>query len=836
MRRAAWALTLSILAVTPAAAGEREFRDQRKAFEDAIETLPPLDAEAEVLAAGEKKLQDALDGMFAEAPESATQYVVKDHLGSESYIDVKRRVLRKLSGLNEPRAVKALLRDYRGAKGELALLLTPVIAKLPGEEATQALARHLRARDDALVLAAVRGLGKRGAEAGDEAPKLERFLRDDSLSLRWAAAEALETITGSLPEGYARPEVDALGIPARVWSDHVVVLVDATREAGEADFVDPTASGEQKPIVSAYALVGQQWKAALQDKEPETLPRLALARFGRSADFYGRGYAHLRRPKELLELADWFDREPRQHSREVGDALEEAFRRDPPPEEVFLFLAGLPSGRQADAPLAVVERLEALTFGRPVTVHVTAFVLEPAVAPVGEQGKAALAAQVESLRSFTSKLAAVTGGRSTVVELARPSAEDAASGGAGPELEPLAVDLTKPIPTREFRQVEARWKSLLEADPLNDPQRAQLEAIAACPEPKVGELVLEALRWRRPEHARAVARGVARNPAPQVHAAVHDALAEEKDPARQLLLVRAYGAAPGQDVTEGLLDRLEGLTPDARRAAWILLAERPDTELAAAKSLKRAARDLNGVAGFHASIALSRASGQPSPSTSGLQRGGKQLLPTRFIERGVAFLVDTHKDMGDLFKTFPPAAPAEGETEPGPAPPPASKLVAVQDELTRALGAVQTATGQANVVQLDGRSLFPRAEQLDAKSVQGAEKYVARLKTGSHRDVWAAVQQALDDPSVEVIHLLVSGLPLRSPAGSELRELIATANRARGVPIHVVVVAGPIPESNEAAHMDFVASLEAQYQPIAEDSGGTYGVCRELPALEPAKR
>ena len=167
------------------------------------------------------------------------------------------------------------------------------------------------------------------------------------------------------------------------------------------------------------------------------------------------------------------------------DALEEAFRRDPPPEEVFLFLAGLPSGRQADAPLAVVERLEALTFGRPVTVHVTAFVLEPAVAPVGEQGKAALAAQVESLRSFTSKLAAVTGGRGTVVELTRPSADDAASGGAGPELEPLAVDLTKPIPTREFRQVEARWKSLLEADPLNDPQRAQLEAIAACPEPDV---------------------------------------------------------------------------------------------------------------------------------------------------------------------------------------------------------------------------------------------------------------------------------------------------------------------------------------------------------------
>jgi hypothetical protein len=828
-------------------AGERDWREKKKAFEAALEVYEDHTADDEEATDRVRKdFLRAFDEMFAAGAASSVDYVIEEHLAGSR--DLVSLVLNKLGALTDEKAVKALLNAYKGARVEEQILLTPSVGRLSGSASISALSRNLRTKDDELLLAVVQALGSRGGEAKEEATKLKRHLRSDSLRIRWATAMAIEALEGLRPAGFPDPTVGPLGVPDRLWSDRVAFLLDATEGAGEVDFVNPLISKEDAakatepvPPVSAYGLIGDHLGDVFKDADPTAAPQVAVSRYGRSAQTYSGGYAKLRRPKDLLGLAKWFDRPLRDRDRDVAEALASALERDPAPDEVYLFLTGLPSGRRAGAPEAVVDRLRELAWRRSVRVHVTAFLLEPAKEPIGAQGKDALTRAQDQLRSFANQLAGVTGGRSTIVEMSRPAKPTASSGADASETEvgDLGVDLTKPISSRDFRTVNKAFRDALKADAVTEAVQKRVEDVASCPDPKVAELALSALSWERPELAQAAARGLSRNAEEKVRDAVLQELMAEKGAARQLLLLQAYGAGPGQDVTDGLVDCLGRLGPDAARLAWRYLSERPEAELAEAGQLKRAARDLEGLAGYYASVALSRASGSPPPSTSGLTTGGAQLLPTRFVSSGVAFLVDTHREMESVFQEFPAPEPTKNDPEPK-APPPATRLDAVRHELSRALTAAKTASMVANVIQLNGRSLTRQAGRLEKAQGAAAQDYVDGLRTGTHRDVWAGLEQALRDPGVESIYLLVCGAPLRSPGSRDVaafHAMVREMNRSRGVAIEVVLVLGPEPEEGpqRAAEQDFINGLEVLYRPIAEESGGQLLIRRNVGDLKPAK-
>ena len=146
------------------------------------------------------------------------------------------------------------------------------------------------------------------------------------------------------------------------------------------------------------------------------------------------------------------------------------------------------------------------------------------------------------------------------------------------------------------------------------------------------------------------------------------------------------------------------------------------------------------------------------------------------------------------------------------------------------------------MIPTSGRAWERSATSVERESrLEDALEFTADLRGAGSRDVWGALEQALDDSSVEVVYLLVSGLPLRG-AGSRdpeaFHEEFRALNARRGVAVHVIYVLGPATDSarGRAARQDQQARLDALYKPIAEESGGTVQVGESLPALEDARR
>lgn len=861
---------LALLAA-PAIAGDKEYKAAEKAWSAARSELEGFRGQDK--AERDKKLSAVRTGaekLAAEDPARAVEPLVEAMASSHREVGEAARAV--LGALVLPKAVKAFADAWEKAEARERLLLVPALARCPGEPATKTLVEGLRDKSPAIRAECARALGGRGADARPLAEAgLRRQLKDDALSVRLAAARALESLGVQRPDGFPEPKTGEDGLPDRMWSDRVAILVDANLAGGEVAFLDPFAAvtsetppGDKPgrdankpgkppakaappPLFSPHALAVRSAGQLLERLPRET--ELLAARW--ATDFRSWKEAGRVDTRARPELVAWLAKEPRERGRDPLGALRRALAGEDPPEEVVLFLSGLPEGRGALAGEALLSGLLDLLWGRRVLLHVIGYQAPPATEPKSEQERTALAEAQGALRALVDQLAAAGGGHGLLVSLTRhqgpldPGGE--AVKGAAEKLEPPA-DLTKPLESKHQAALkELVGKALLRAD---GPAEAFLEQLGACPDARVVGLLMPALQAPAPPHAAAAVRGLAKNPEPKARAALLKELLAAKDPALQRVLLRAYGPGNGPDVTEGLSQAAEALPADARRLAWRLLADRPQAELQAIQPrLARLAKDLPGLAGFHATQALARASGAAEPSRQGLETGEGKLLPERFVAGGVAFVVDTHRDLqGPLAGAAPPPPPPEkkedekggdkkdekkpekkdekgGAKKDEKQPEKKDELTrwkAVAHEVGRALIGLGPSEAAVQVVTTAGDALKPKAEPLGGqRGLDAAKDWVQGRPTSSDRDVNRALARALDDPAVEVIHLIVGGRPLRSPGAKDARELIEGLRpklRARGVEVHVVLLLGK-PES-AAARQDELAALEAIYRPLAEESGG----------------
>lgn len=861
------ALGLGLVLVC-ARAGEKEWKAAHKEWEKQREALeadrgrdPAVRSELVV------KLGLATSELVKADPDRAAELLAGVGVASPAR-EAGEAALKALSGLNEPKAIKAALEKLDKADPREQLLLIPALGSLQGEPVTKALTDLLRAKQPAVRASAAEALAKRGAAARPVAEAgLKRLLRDDSLPVRYAAAGALDALTGTRPEGFPAPQVGPDGLPDRVWADRVALLVDVTGAAGEESFLDPFAdtAAVATPTTPAKESKGKDQAPPPLFSAHELAVRASLElckRLGRDTHanawrFGGDARSWKDAPARVDgraagEVQAWLEKPARERGRDPLGALRRALSGDEPPDEVFLFLAGVPEGRGALAGNELAAALMDLLWGRRVVIHVVGFQLPPARPPESAQEQQALIDHQTALTGLVNQLAQ-RGGQAKLVTLTRWSAE-APGGAPQPASTPLdpGVDLTKPLLSKDVPGLgQLVEKALARSDSA---ALDLLEQIGACPDPRAVELLSPALTGRSRDHAQAAGRGLARNQEPKVRAALGKALEGQKAPAGQLALLAAYGPIPGQDVTEGLLDVAEKAGPDVRRHAWRFLAERPEGELQAAQGrLSRLVKNLEGLAGYHASRALARASGTPPPSAAGLETLEGRLFPGRFVASGVALLFDAHRDLNG------PLAPPAGQEGDAPAPPPAdeqeeqgkgpnkpakpdkqggkkggkeeepkakpapTRFDAQLSELVRAIEALAPSEAALYLASTAGDAWKSDPEPVGGpKGLPGVTGWLEKAPRTGERNPARALEKVLGDPKIEVVHLVVGGLPLRSPGARKPEELLdglRDAIRARGVEVHVVLFLGPA--SSPAARADELSALEAVYKPLAEESGGT---------------
>ncbi len=871
---AAALLALLVLPKPQARAGEREWRDLRKTFDAALAGVDgDRGKDAEASAKLREDLRGAVDKLLGESEQKTAELLVPHLTHRKRFVaEVAWDVLQRV---RDPKATKDLVKAYEGAQGVTRALLGQALRQNPSADVTTAFVKAMRDRDAELRLAAASALGGRGAEARAAAePVLTRALKDDVMAVRWAAARSLETLTGTRPEGYAEPAQGASGLLERYPYDRVALLFDTSVAAAERAFGDVFAAdaaaaaedgapadgqdrpgrrrgGKQEapkeeappPPVSAHDLAVRSAAEAL--KTFDDASGAHLMRFGGqgSARSYQDGFPPLKGDRAKADAVAWLERAPTDRGRDALGALRRALELSPPPQLIHVFLCGGPEGRGAASTEELKEALADLLWGRDVTIHVTAFALAPAQEPTDERGRQARTEAEGAYAAYADAIAQAGRGRVVRVALSRPSTEPAAGPAAAAEEKKFPVDLTKAVTTRDVGTVRS---AVLEAVERADAAAETfVEEVAACPDRKVVPVVLEALRSGKHGVQQAVVRGVARNADPGATDAFVKALQDERDPGLKLLLLRACGRSTLPAGTTALVDALDGLSADAARVAWSLLAQRPPAELAEQQGkLTRGARGLTGLADFHARTALARASGQPAPSAAGLEVKDGAFLPDRYVVGGVAFVVDTHRDMDAVFFTPPPPPAAQGDDaqqpggrgrgrgrddakkEPPPPQPPVTRLGAAAREVARAREAAGKNGARGNVITTGGRSWQGQVGALDDRQRDAAIKFAQGLGTSPQRDVWKALKQAIEDPGVEVVHLLVSGTPIRSPGSGDAAELLSAVrqlNRDRAVTIHVVYVLGPsgVEGSAEAAaRVDLLTALDAVYRTIAEESGG----------------
>lgn len=894
---------LLALTASGAHAGEREWRELRKAYDAALSAVEgDRGRDPEATRKAHTALRDAAAKLLAESEQKATEHVLASGLSSRARAasEIAWDVLQRV---RDPRATKDMIKAYEGASGTTRALLGHALRLNPSADVTTAFIKAMRDRDAEVRAAAARALGSRGAEARAGAePALTRALKDDAVVVRWAAARSLETLTGARPEGFPEPASTVAGLLERYPYDRVALLFDTSLTAGERAFGDVLAAdaaaqeGEGQgaegaeegaeaapdqggrrpprrrgraeaeepaaapPPVSAHDLAVKAAGEAL--KTFEEVPGVHLVRFGGpgTARSYQDGTPALKGDRAKADALAWLGRNPSDRGRDVLAALRRALELSPPPQLVHVFLTGGPDGRGAATTEEVREALADLLWGRDITIHVTAFVVPPAQEPTDERGRQARGEAEGAYAAFADVIAQAGAGRVTRLSLSRPAPEAAAAAPA-PAAEEFPVDLTKPVTTRDLTTIRAGVREAI--DKADVAAETLIEDVAACPDKKVTPLVLDALRTGGHGVQRAVVRGLAKNTEAGVTDALVQALKEERDPGLQLLLLRAVGRATTPTATAGLVDALGGLSADAARVAWSLLAARPAPELAPQQGrLARAARGLTGLADFHARTALALASGQPAPVATGLETGEGAFLPERFVAGGVAFVVDTHRDTETGLFFDPPAPPAaepaadeqqgrgrRGRNEPrkdeppaGPRLRPATALFAAVTEVERALKALGQAGAKGNVITTGGRSWQTQATTLDERQLGPATKFVTSLTSTPARDVWKGLKQAIEDPAVEVVHLLVSGTPVRSPGSGDAAELLQAVrqlNRDRAVTIHVVYVlkpSGPEGSAEAAARIDQLTAMDAVYRTLAEETGGRLIVRDALASLSVPRR
>ena len=166
-----------------------------------------------------------------------------------------------------------------------------------------------------------------------------------------------------------------------------------------------------------------------------------------------------------------------------------------------------------------------------------------------------------------------------------------------------------------------------------------------------------------------------------------------------------------------------------------------------------------------------------------------------------------------------------------------SRREAIRGEVGRALDALFTGEQRVYLRDLSGANWKSESTALDKRPVlEDARAWVDALRVTTARDVAAAVRDALRDPAIEEVYVLVCGLPRRSPGAKvpdELAEDLALELDLRQVQVHVVLPLGT-KQPDTAEYRDFLASLDAVYRPLADASGGSVSLRHAIEGV-PAK-
>jgi hypothetical protein len=756
-------------------------------------------------------------------------------------------------------------------------VLADVLSQIDDRGAMQSLSKATKAKNSRTRAAVARAIGKAGAARakGSGETALRKLLRDKSLLVRHAAASALRKL-GQKADKYPEPDHDGTtGLPDRYAADKVVFLVDGSKQAGEVAFNDPFApedgeegkkdegkkdegkkkAEEEAPTLSPFQIVGglvSEAVGGMQESEYQVI------RFGSQPSPYKKGF-QAGGAKEKSGLEAWFGRKLSvERDRRVLRALQEALDQDA--DVIYLFLCGLPTVRGGrDDSDATLEAAGQLLRGAGVQLHVIRFVLPPEQDPRTEGAKQARQEFLTRYTKVAGALASLSGGQGRTIELTRREPEGPAEDDS--KKEKLDVDLTKAIGSRDKKKVQKAFQAAL--DEPNTEAEALVEAIAACPDPRNAlPLALEALLGDEPTLSAAAARGLAKNADPRVLFAIAKTFRSEKDPANQIRLLHAMGRAPGQGVTDGLVAAVATLPRDPARVAWRYLSERPAAELAAAKAkITRRARDVEGLSKAYANVALARAANQPPPPRDGLSPAAGEFLPKRFLEGGVAFVIDSHKATKEIFYTPPEKKAAEDEEpEKGKKKPkkrkrkkkgkgepkqdeeqqPVTVQEAIRIEVTRALEAIGRASGKANLYVTGGNSFRSGAVDMSSSLEEAKIFLTEKIRPGPQRDVLKPIERALGDFKVERIVVLVSGLPVRSLGDDDpvpFLNKVRKANAGRAVRIDVVYVLPPVDQKNAAAvarRKDELAAMDRLYGQLTGQNDGKVLIRTRLAGVGPA--
>ena len=845
---------------------EKDLKDARTAFTRALGG-----SDAEPLAAGTRLSK-------LEPPRGALSLVELGLKGERRAALAAERALGSVTDVRVARALAAEVFEIRDPRARR--LLCSALATVAGDDVNHALARALGDPDLLVRAAAARAIGLRDASVAPLVSGTLRELarRDPSVRVREAANASLGRLRlGSLP-GYD-VELMAGGLPSRFFVSRVAFVLDASAKAQLADYAAQTgiaAVGSNVPgariarkagpgpapeATSAYEITAVWLARALQHLTDDQT--FQLVQFHATTCTFDSKYVTAS-GRETARGIEWLKSPLRSDpDRDVARALGEVLSASVVPEEIYLFLCGLPAGREAAASSAVFE-LAGRAWDKGVVLNVTLF--EPHVPSLEgdsqhEQVERARAAAER--KAFASNLAAMTGGRFTSVSLEPFAAPDVASQGA-PGARPAVVAGTAgpqgsaPVPAAEASPAGASSAGASSAAGASTPSRVKLvngrvpyselvglrhtldsalndegdgaEALsrdlAACPDDGTAELAVKALLQGPLGAQRAALEGFATNREPRVHAQVAQILRSQTDPVKALLVARALGAMPGLDVTRSLAleaEFREG-SGDLPRVLLSALARRPVNELAAITSYvsRATAHERRGLAGFWARRVVEEATGK---ATALSLVPAERLLPDHWPSGiTIAFVVDAQdRDLDAVFLR---------EKDDSKRARVWTRREMIVRELGRSLSALAAAHGSATCLLLgeSGRGWDDRAQPLTKARVDEALEFLRSQLHAIDREVGPPLEKELNDPSIEEVWVLALGTPVRSDADDDtagVRKRLATLSMRRGVSVHVVLPLGSI-ESSSSSDVEFATADRADeirrltrfWLPLAEATSG----------------
>ena len=758
----------------------------------------------------------------------------------------------ELARVGDPRVARALAERLAATPKPVRArrLLAEALGTVAGDEVARALLHALEDKDPSVRAAAARSLGARGPETAAVASAALRAhaLRDASARVRHAAALAGERLGSPAPPGFDVTPA-ALGLPSRFFVQRIAFLVDASAEARLAAFDAPRDLSPVAAVPSAtLALVDST--AKVKRAPPKLVSALdvagaafasALVRLSDDASFQAIAFNERPFPssprfvratsREVGDARDWLLGEgfPSSDDRDLVSALRQALEADPPPDEVWLAMAGVPSGRGLEGTAAALALGEE-AWDQGVVIHVVLFELEPPGPPRDERERVAREHAAAERIALARGLAASTGGRVMTVPLLRPVAPVVSSSKPAEKERPLLHLEGGRIPPRDVPSVRRRLDEALKAGAEDVLERLAKE-LAAAPDETAAELALRALEEGPLGAERAAIDGFAHNKAAKVAQLLASELRARTDARRGVLVARALAAMPGPEVARALAEeaeRREG-QDDVLRILFAALSRRPVEELApiATEIAAAAKRARTGLSLLEVRRALAAARGAPAVREPA-GPADDRFLHEAFAASGVAFLVDAERAIDERFdpRVEEKKAP-EGAKKAPPPPAPRSRRTVVAAEVVRALETVSQEHGHANVITLaDGaRSWKPHASSLAKGALAEAESFVETVPCSAGREVLRPLEKALEDPEVEEVWVLAAGTPLRSDADLDApaaRRRIEELAFHRGVRVHVVLPLGDPGATDEAraARKDEVARLEAFWWPIAASTGG----------------